>query len=518
MNNNNNNNNNQWLLGNMMLGTRHRHAVWLLPILLTACAAGPDFKAPTPPAATRYSPQALPVKTVAANDVDGAAQQFDSKKDIAADWWTVFQSTKLNHLVEQCLSHNPDIVSAQEALKQAQEMVAAQRGFFYPTVGVSYVPSRQQVAGNMTGNAPGIQGNGTYIGPNPQGAPNPFIYTFHTAQLTVGYTPDVFGANQRQVEALDAQADVQRYQLAAARITLVSNVVATALQEATLRAQLAAANAIVQENQHMLAIVQRQQSVGYAMRMDVATQEVALAAVQQTLPPLQKALEQTRDLIRVLAGNSPDEDVSETFYLDDFRLPEQLPMSLPARLVRQRPDVLAAEAELHAASANVGVAVAARLPQFSIEGAVGGEASVFNQMFQSGGPFWYLLGNVTQPIFDGNILLHRKRAADQALVQAAAQYRSTVLTALQNVADTLHALHADADGLAAAVRAEQAAKLSLDITQEQQKIGYVNQLTLLAAEQSYQQSNENLIQARSQRLGDTALLYQALGGGWWNVR
>ncbi len=494
-----------------------QRAAWLFPLMLTACAVGPNFKAPAAPTATRYTPQDLPAKTAMVHDVDGAAQHFDSKKDIAADWWKVFQSPKLNRLIERSLSQNPDIASAQSALKQAQEMVAAQQGFFYPTVTASYIPSRQQIAGNMNGNAPGIQANGTYIGPNPPGA-NPFIYTFHTAQLTVGYTPDVFGSNQRQVEALGAQVDQQRYQLAAARITLVSNVVAAALQEATLRAQLAAADAIVAENQRMLAIVRQQQVLGYVMRMDVASQEAALAAAQQNLPPLHKALDQTRDLIRVLAGNTPDQDVDETFLLDDFHLPQTLPMSLPAQLVRQRPDVLAALAQLHAASANVGVAVAARLPQFSIEGAVGGEASVFNQMFQAGGPFWYLLGNVTQPIFAGNTLLHRERAADQALVQAAAQYRSTVLAALQNVADTLHALHADADSLVAAVNAEQAAKVSLDITQQQMNTGYVSQLTLLVAEQVHQQAEENLIQARSLRLGDTALLYQALGGGWWNVR
>ncbi len=488
---------------------------------LTGCAVGPDFRPPAPPAAQGYAPQAMPSQTAAAADPLGAAQHFDPQRDIPADWWTVFHSARLDALIRRAMQANPGIASAQAALKQAQEYVYAQQGYFYPTVGLSYSPSRQQLAGNMGGNSPGIQGNGTIIQTyqNPAGpAPynGPVIYTFHTAQLTVGYTPDVFGANRRQVESLQAQADMQRYQLEAARVTLASNIVAAALQEAALRAQLDAVKAMIADSQRALGILQRQLASGYAMRIDVAAQESALAVAQQQLPPLERQLQQTRDLLRVLAGNTPDQDV-ERFSMDDFRLPQQLPESLPSQLVRQRPDVLAAEEQMHAASANVGVAVAARLPQFSIVGAVGGEASVFNQMFQSGGPFWALVGNITQPVFDGNTLLHRERAADQALVQAAAQYRQTVLTALQNVADTLHALHADADGMAAAVRAEQAARVTLDLTRKQNIAGYVNLLVLLSAEQNWLQAHIALIQARSQRLGDTAALYQALGGGWWNT-
>ncbi len=492
-------------------------------LLMSGCAVGPDFKTPAPPAAMAYTPHSLPGQTAAAVDVDGAAQTFHSRQNIPQDWWTVFHSAKLNHLIEQGLQASPDLAAAQAALQQAQESVSAQRGYFYPSVALSYSPSRQQLAGNMGGNSPGIQGNGSVIqtyqnpgGPAPYNGP--VIYTFHTAQLTVGYTPDVFGANMRQVESLQAQADAQRFQLEAARVTLASNLVAAALQEASLRAQLVACSTIIDDSARSLAITRRQFQLGYVMRMDVAAQEAALAAAQQLLPPLQKSLEQTRDLIRVLVGNTPDQDVDETFQMADFQLPTALPLSLPSQLIRQRPDVRAAEAQMHAASANVGVAVAARLPQFSIMGAYGGEASVFNQMFQPGGPFWALVGNITQPVFDGNTLLHRKRAADQALVQAAAQYHSTVLTALQNVADTLHALHADAAGLVAAVNAEQAARISLNLTRTQNQVGYVSVQAVLSAEQTYQQADLNLIQARSQRLGDTAALYEALGGGWWKAQ
>jgi NodT family efflux transporter outer membrane factor (OMF) lipoprotein len=226
--------------------------------------------------------------------------------------------------------------------------------------------------------------------------------------------------------------------------------------------------------------------------------------------------EQTRDLIRALVGNLPNQEVAETFELDALQLPAELPLSLPSRIIEQRPDVRAAEAQLHAANAQVGVAVAAMLPQFSITGTLGGNADEFAWMFRHGGPFWSLVGGVTQPIFEGGTLLHRKRAADQALAQAAAQYQSSVLTAYQNVADTLHASFSDADALATNVRSETAAKVTYDLTQRQMELGYVNYLVLLTAETTYQQAIIQRVQAQATRFGDTVALFQALGGGWWN--
>jgi len=234
------------------------------------------------------------------------------------------------------------------------------------------------------------------------------------------------------------------------------------------------------------------------------------------LPPLQAELEQTRDMIRALVGNLPNEDVDQKFELASLHLPTDLPLSIPSKLVAQRPDVAAAEEQLRAANAQVGVAVANRLPIINLTGSAGGTATVFDQMFAPGGPFWTLVSNVSGTVFDGGTLLHRERAADQALYEAAAQYRSTVISAYQNVADTLHALIADGDALAAAVEAERAAKKTLDLTQAQMKGGYVNYLVLLGAEQAYEQSLIALVQAQATRLGDTAALFQALGGGWWN--
>jgi NodT family efflux transporter outer membrane factor (OMF) lipoprotein len=292
--------------------------------------------------------------------------------------------------------------------------------------------------------------------------------------------------------------------------------VAAAIQEAEVRAELAAANEIVDFNEKALQILRAQLQLGYAMRIDVANQESALAQAKALIPPLQKQYEQTRDLIRALVGNLPNEDVPETFELQALQLPRELPVSLPAKIIQQRPDVAMAAAELHAANAQVGVAIADMLPQFSITGAAGGTATQFDWLFRSGGPFWSVIGGVSQPIFDGGTLLHRKRAADQALKQAAFQYQATVITAYQNVADTLHAALSDADALGAAVAAESAAKVALDLTRRQMEVGYVNYLSLLTAETAYSQALLNRIQAQATRFGDTVALFQALGGGWWN--
>jgi len=488
--------------------------------LLSGCAVGPDFKRPAAPANAGYSPVDLPRRTVTAPIAGGEAETLDLGRDIAFDWWTMFRSPALNALVKRALLKNPTIEAAQATLRGSQFDVFAQLGYFAPTVSAGYTFQRQQLAGNEGGNAPGVQGNGKVLAPKQTpGVPpynEPVTYNLHTAQLSVGYTPDVFGSNIRQVQALRATERYQRFQLEAAYITLASNVVAAALQEASLRAQIDAANAVIHETQEGLDILHHQASVGYAMGIDVAAQETALAQAQQTLPPLQKQLEQTRDLIRALAGNLPNQDVPETFTLDSLHLPQALPVSLPSRLIEQRPDIRAAEEQWHSASAQVGVAVAARLPLFNITAAYGGIASVFDQMFSHGGPFWNVSLAATQPIFDGFTLYNKERSARAALRVAAAQYRSTVLTAFQNVADTLHAVTNDDHTLAAAVFAEQAARTTLDLTQEQSRVGYVNYLTLLSAQQAYQQALITRVQAQAARFGDAASLYQALGGGWWN--
>jgi NodT family efflux transporter outer membrane factor (OMF) lipoprotein len=249
---------------------------------------------------------------------------------------------------------------------------------------------------------------------------------------------------------------------------------------------------------------------------DVAAQESVLAQARLVLPPLQKQLAQQRDALIALAGGFPSEDIAARFQLMDMKLPRDVPLSLPSKLVEQRPDVRAAEETMHAASAQIGMAVAARVPQITLTANVGNSANSFANLFTPGTNFWTLMGGVTAPLFTGGTLLHKQRAAEAGFDQAAAQYKATVIAAFQNVADALHALQSDADALVAAVASEQAAGRSLAIVRKQLELGQVAYLALLNAEQTYQQAKLALVQAQAARLSDTAGLFQALGGGWWN--
>ncbi len=478
-------------------------------LCLAGCAAGPDYVRPALPPAARYAPDALPGATASAG---GAAQQFASGQAVRAGWWQAFGSPQLDQLIADAFAASPTLAAARAALRSAQENVAAQLGAFYPTVSASYAPSRTKVAGNQGGSAPGLQGDGTNISTGPNAAP--VIYTYHTAQLTIGYAPDVFGGNRRQVEAVAAQADVQAWALQAAYTTLATNLAGAAIQEALLREQIAITEDIVAAGTQSVAVLRRQQHAGFASNLDISLQEGALLQAQQALPPLQRQLAQTRNLLRALAGKAPDQPLVQQFDAASLHLPLDLPLSLPSQLVAQRPDVRAAEAQVQAASAQAGVAAAARLPQFSIGAAIGGAAGHVNQMFWPSGAFFSLAGNLTQPLFNGGALKHRQLAADAALQEAAAQYQATVLTAFQNVADTLRALHADADSLQVALAAEENAGASLALMRRQLARGYVDRLALIGAEQTRRQAALNVAQARANRLGDTAALFQALGGGW----
>jgi len=298
--------------------------------------------------------------------------------------------------------------------------------------------------------------------------------------------------------------------------TLASNVAVAAIQLAALQAQVDTTRQSIAAGTKMLGILRYQYAKGYASRVDLAAQESQLAQTRATLPPLEKQLAQQRDLLAVLTGRFPSQAPDGHFTLDSLQLPGELPLSLPSRLVEQRPDVRQAQANLHAASAEIGVATAARLPNLPLTADTGSTALEFSKLFTGGTGFWDVAAGITAPIFEGGTLLHQQRAAKAAYVEASEQYRSTVLTAFQNVADTLVALDQDAKALQAAANAEQAAQLTLDLTERQLKDGYASQLQWLTAEQTWQQARITLVQAQANRFADTAALYQALGGGWWH--
>ncbi|VVD71026.1 histidine kinase [Pandoraea terrae] len=467
---------------------------------VTGCAVGPNFATPTAPAAAGYTTEPLPAKTVSAEVTGGAAQQFVRDMDIPGQWWTLFRSEALNALVEEAFTQNPDVDAARAALRAAHEAVRVQQGAYFPSIEASYSPSRQQIASPLA--SPAASGDD--------------LFNLHTAQVTVSYTLDLFGGNRRQVESLVAQADAQRFQLEATYLTLSTNVVAAAIQEAALRGQLAATEEIIGIQQKTLGLLHKQYELGQVAMADVAAQEAALAQARATLPPLQKQLAQQRDLLARLTGRFPSEKLLAEFDLASLQLPEALPVSLPSKLVEQRPDVRAAQAQWHAASAAVGVAVAARLPNITLSASYGSSAEIARELFSTSTAFWSLAANITQPIFAGGALLHRQRGAEAAYDQAAAQYRGTVLSAFQNVADTLHALKSDADSLSAALAAERAAEKSLKIAQRQLELGDISYLTQLNAQQAYQQARIGLVQAQANRYADTTALFQAMGGGWWH--
>jgi NodT family efflux transporter outer membrane factor (OMF) lipoprotein len=314
------------------------------------------------------------------------------------------------------------------------------------------------------------------------------------------------------VESLAAQAEAARFQLDATYLTLTANVVTSAIQEAGFREQIAATEQVIALEHESLTVLRRELDLGAIAEVDVYAQEAALAQLEATLPPLQRQLRQTEDQLAVLTGRLPADFTPSTFQLDQLVLPVDLPLGVPSELVERRPDVRAAEAQLHSATAQVGVAIANLLPQFTITGNIGSAATAMSDLFKPGTGFWSIGANATQTLFAGGTLLHRKRAADAALDQAGAAYKSAVLTAFQNVADALHALAADAEALDAASRAESAAEKSLDVTRQQLKIGAVSYLALLNAEQTYQQALITVIQSRASRFADTAALFQALGG------
>jgi len=467
----------------------------------TGCAVGPNFKQPAAPAVQGYLPDTLPRQTGSAPGQGGDAQRFVEGMDVPARWWTVFQSSDLNALIEQAFRSNPTVQGAQAALREANESYYAQRGALLPTVQGNYSITRQK---NATGTlAPTL-------------ASGQDIFNLHTAQVSVSYVLDIFGAVRRETESLHALADEQRYQLEATYLTLASNVVTTAIQEAAARAQLTATTDIVRSEHEALQILRRQYELGSIAMTDVMAQEAALATTEGTVPALQKQVEQARHALATLAGKFPSETAAEHFELTSLRLPSDLPVTVPARLVRQRPDILAAESQMHSASAEVGVAMANMLPQITLTGNQGGAATQFGQLLASGNTFWAGGASLTQTLFAGRALLHKERAARAALDQAGSQYRAAVLTAFQNVADTLTALQLDAQALDASVRAERAAKESLATVRRNVELGSVGYLALLNAEQTYQQAVLNLAQAQANRYADTAALFQALGGGWWN--
>ena len=407
----------------------------------------------------------------------------------------------LDRWIREALANSPTLGAAEATLRRAQEIRRARAGELLPSVDGTVSASRQKPSGASFGEA------------NLQ--INPF--TLYNASVNVSYTLDLFGRTRRELEALQAQVDYQGFQVEGAHLTLTSNIVTAAFQEASLRGQLQATRDILATQEELLALVEKQFELGGVARTDVLAQRASLAQSRATLPPLEKRLAQTRHLLAVLAGRFPGNatDLPE-FDLKEFHLPEELPVSLPSSLARQRPDIRSAEELLHAASAAVGVATANLYPHVTLSGQYGTTATRIGDLFGPGSAVWGFGAGLLQPIFHGGALEATRRAEVAGFDQAAAQYRETVLQAFREVADVLRALEYDAMTLKAQSDAEAAARDTLDIATKQVRFGATSYLSLLNAQRQYHLARILLVQAQALRFADTAALFQALGGGWWN--
>ncbi len=502
-----------------------------IAFLLSGCAVGPDFKSPEAPRATfggTYTPAPVAQVTASARGLGGAAQHLALGQDIPAQWWSLFHSESLDRLIRAALAHNPSLAAAQAALREARENFNAQSGsLLYPSVTGQLAADRQRSSSSGGATTPGAGGrgvNGTG-GATATGAGNgsanisgggPITYNLFNASVNVSYALDVFGANRRTLEGLAAAIDYRQYQVEAAYLTLVSNVVTTAILEASLRAQLEATREVLELQTRQVGVVEAQFNAGAVSRAPVLLQQAQAAQTRATVAPLEKALAQARHQLSVYAGELPSEQDLPEFSLDSLQLPQELPVTLPSSLVRQRPDIRASEALLHEASAQIGVATANLYPQINLTASLGSGALQLGDLFSPSTILWTAAAALAQPIFNGGALNAKKRAAEAAYEQARAQYQSTVLGAFQNVADALRAIESDATALGAQADAAKVARESLDLSTQQYQLGAISFLALLDAQRTYQQTKISLAQAQAARFADTAALFQALGGGWWN--
>lgn len=468
----------------------------LTALSLTACTVGPDYKRSAPPASSAYTAGKLETRTVATRTAQGNAQRFVTGQTVSTSWWQNFRSPKLDALIDQALKNSPTLLSAQATLLQAQQTYAAQAGStLYPKIDAT-VGAQRELFNTAAFGLPG--GN--------------YLFNLYNVGVGVNYNFDLFGGNRRTLEAYAAQADYQRYLSQAAKLTLAGNVVTAAMTQAEYAAQLQDSKDILALQQQQLSIAQQRLTLGAVARSDALALQTQVEQTRAGIPPLLNRLQQTNHLLALLTGQEPGNARIPQFTLTDFTLPSELPVVIPSQLVRQRPDIQASEALLHVANAQYGAAVATAYPNIGLSANVGSESLTTAGLFGPASMIWSLAGQIAQPLFNGG-LQAGIQSVKSGYVIAVANYRQTVLLALRNVADVLRALDNDAQTLAAQAAADNAAQASLALTQQQYALGGVNYLQLLNAQQAAQQTSINLIAAQTQRLTDTAALYQAMGGG-----
>jgi NodT family efflux transporter outer membrane factor (OMF) lipoprotein len=479
---------------------------------LSACLVGPDFETPKPPKVNHYTKPPWPCRTVSALGHGGASQQFIQAKTISAEWWRLFHSHKINKLICLGITNSPNLTAAKATLREARENLSAGIGNgLFPSVSAAVSAQRGSNTGffNSSGG-----GDSTTI--TSSGIPSS-VFNLFNATLNAQYLVDFFGGMRRQIQGLQSQVEYQYFELRAVYLSLTANIVTTAITIASLHRQICVTKQLIHEQAEQLAIIKKQFNLGGVSKIEVVAQQTQLAQTRATLPPLEKSWAQTRHLLAILVGAFPSQThVIPSLDLNELHLPTKLPLSIPSSLIRQRPDIRAAEALWEAANAKVGVATANLYPQLTLSGSWGQSNTVGSKTFGSQSNLWNIGAGLFQPIFQGGALIAERRAAIAAYDAAAAQYQEVVLKAFQNVADTLRAIEADAQEMRAQKQAESAAYVNLQLVKQQFYLGGVSYLSLLDAQRQYQQTRISLIQAQASRYADTAALFQALGGGWWN--
>jgi len=469
----------------------------LSAFFIFGCAVGPDFVRPEPPAVSQYTRETQPPSTVPA---DGQAQHFIQGGEIASDWWRLFNSAKLDTLIREAFANNQTLQAAQASLRQSQENLRAGYGVFFPQLDASFDTARQKSSLARFG-----------------GSSASNIFNLFTLSATVSYALDVFGGERRAVEGLQAQVDFQHYTVQGTYLTLSGNLVNAVIAQAAYREQAKATEQLIDLIREQAGITEMQAQAGIVPYLNVLSLRSQLAATEATLPPLRQKLSQTEHLLATLEGLTPAEYNSEQIDLTDITLPINLPVTLPSELVHRRPDILAAEAQLHSASADIGVSTAALFPHFTLNGTYGLTNTSLNDLFKNTSSIWNMGANVTAPLFHGGTLWFKRRSAVEGYNRALANYRQTVLSAFAQVADILRALEHDAEAVHAQSQALSAAEEALTLSQANYGSGTVNYLQVLLADNQLHQAKIGYLQAQAIRLQDTVALFVAIGGGWWNV-
>jgi len=472
------------------------YSILLLSVI--GCTVGPDFVRPEVPKTDRYTHEAGPNATIAA---DGKAQRFEPGAKVVADWWRLFNSLAIDAVIKDALANNPGLQAAQASLRQSQDLLRAGYGIFYPQVNAGFDASREKSSPAQLSLS------------SQQGT----IFNLFTLQATVSYVLDVFGGERRAVEGLQAQAEFQRDTYLGTYLALTGNIVNTIIARAAYREEIEATVLIISIVKEQVEVTEAQAQAGTVPYSNVVSLRSQLAAIEATLPPLRQRLSQADHLLATLAGHAPAEWTQPEVHWADLTLPIELPVTLPSELVRRRPDILAAEAQLHSASANIGVTTAAMFPSITLSGAYGWSNNSIGSLFKNASSVWNFGADVTTPIFHGGSLWFERKAAIEAYNQSMANYRQTVLSAFAQVADTLRALEHDAETLKAQSDALNSSEEALRLVQANYEAGTVNYLQVLAADALYSQAKIGYLQALAQRFQDTVALFVALGGGWWNA-